>query len=125
MSKAVLVARLFLGLVFVVFGLNGFLNFIPIPPIDDPRALAFMTGLGGTGYFFPFLKITEIICGLAFLAGRFVPLAAIISAPIVINIALYHRLLAGGPPMDLAMVAALALIGYGYRENFQGILKAK
>ena len=64
-------ARLFLGLVFTVFGLNFFLHFLPTPPAP-PRAAAFGGALFASGYLFPLLKVTEVAAGLLLLGGRFV-----------------------------------------------------
>ena len=119
------IASILLGLIFFIFGLNGFLQFIPVPPIENPAAQAFMGGLMQTGYFFPVLKITEILCGLALLSGYFAPLAMIVISPVVIQIALYHRVLAGGPPMDIFMVILLAVAATGYRSVFAPFMKAK
>jgi uncharacterized membrane protein YphA (DoxX/SURF4 family) len=118
-------ARLLLGLIFTVFGLNGFLNFIPQPPQTDPVVQAFMGGLFGTGYFFPFLKGTELLCGLALLSGTFAPLALIILTPIALNILLFHRMLAGGPPLDIIIFVLLLTAAYGYKEIYRPLLKAK
>src|ERR1700733_9916759 len=93
MSKLPLIARLLLGAIFFVFGLNGFFHFLPNPPMPE-KAAAFAMGLMGSGYFFPFLKATETICGLLLLSGAFVPLALVVLAPIIINIFLFHAFLA-------------------------------
>ena len=60
------IARIVLGLIFTVFGLNGFFNFMPAPAFPEPAG-AFLGALAGTGYFFPFLKITETACGVLLL----------------------------------------------------------
>lgn len=119
--------RYLMGLIFVVFGLNGFLHFIPVPPPANEQAGAFMGGLAAAGYFFPVLKITEIVAGLMLLAGRFVPLALILLAPIVVQIFLYHTLLdLGGFPMALVLVVCEAYLGFfAYRDSFRGLLAAK
>lgn len=93
MNKLPLIARILLGLMFFVFGLNGFLHFIPMPATMPEKVTAFMNGLMASGYFFPLLKGTEVVCGLLLLVGAFVPLALIILAPIVLNIFLVHLLL--------------------------------
>ena len=99
-------ARLFLGLVFTVFGLNFFLHFIPMPPAP-PRAAAFVGALFASGYLFPLLKTTEVVAGLLLLSNRFVPLALTVLAPIVVNIVGFHLSLApAGLPLALAMLAA-------------------
>ena len=98
MKYVPLIARIVLGLIFFVFGLNGFLNFLPTP---QPESMAaFMTGLASTGYFFPLLKGTEVICGALLLVGAFVPLSLVVLAPIVLNIFLVHAFMApDGLPM--------------------------
>jgi uncharacterized membrane protein YphA (DoxX/SURF4 family) len=85
-------ARLILGLVFVVFGLNGFLHFLPQPPLSAP-ALAFAGALGASGYLFPLLKVVEIGAGLLLLAGVFVPFALTLLAPVIVNITAFHLFL--------------------------------
>ncbi len=111
-----------MGLPLVVFGLNGFLQFLPMPPLEGDAA-AFMGGLAATGYFFPLLKGTEVLAGLALLSGRGVPLALTVLAPIVLHIVLYHALVMGG-----GLVLPLLLLGLGiylawvYRDAFRGVL---
>ena len=92
-DKLTLIARVVLGLPFVIFGLNGFFHFIPMPPLPA-EAMTFMVGLMASGYFIPFLKITEIVCGVLILTGRYVPLALVVLAPVIINIVLFNLFLA-------------------------------
>ncbi len=118
-------ARLFLGLVFTVFGLNFFLHFIPTPP-PAPRAAAFAGALFSSGYLFPLLKTTEVIAGLLLLSGRFVPLALAVVAPIVINIVGFHLFLApSGLPLALAMLATELYLSWTYRAAFAPMLRAR
>lgn len=119
------IARVLLGLIFFVFGLNGFLNFIPAPP--PPEVIVpFMKGLMSTGYFFPLLKATEVTCGLLLLANRFVPLALILLSPIIVQIAAFHFLLAhNGYAMVAFLVATQAYLGWAYRSHFRSVLVAK
>jgi hypothetical protein len=78
------ISRLLMGLMFFVFGLNGFLNLIPPPSDPMPEgAVAFATALGATGYMFPLVKGTEIVVGLLLLANRFVPLALVVLTPVL------------------------------------------
>ena len=115
MSKLPLVARVLLGLIFVVFGLNGFFNFIPMssmPPMPE-KAMAFMGGLMGSGYFMPFLAGTQTLCGALLVIGAFVPLALIVLAPIVINIILFHAFLApSGLPMAIVIAALMIYLSF-------------
>lgn len=108
-AKLPIVARSLLGLVFVVFGLNGFLNFIP-QPAHPGAAGAFLGALAATGYMFPLLKATEILAGALILSGRFVPLGLVILAPVLVNITAFHLALdTSGVGM---VVVLLALEGY-------------
>jgi putative oxidoreductase len=118
-------ARLFLGLVFTVFGLNFFLHFLPTPP-SPPRAAAFAGALFGSGYFFPLLKTIEVVAGLLLLVGRFVPLALAVLAPIVINIVGFHLFLApSGIALPLAVLAAELYLAWRYRAAFAPMLRAR
>jgi len=115
-------ARLFLGLVFTVFGLNFFLHFLPTPAAP-PRAAAFGGALFASGYLFPLLKATEVVAGLLLLSGFFVPLALAILAPIVINIVGFHLFLApSGLPVPLAVLAAEIFLAWSYRAAFAPML---
>jgi uncharacterized membrane protein YphA (DoxX/SURF4 family) len=123
-SKLPVVARVLLGLPFVVFGLNGFLQFLPQPPMEGDAA-TFMGGLAAAGYFFPLLKATEIAAGLALLSGRFVPLALVVLAPIVLQIFAFHAFLAGGVAMSVVFLALGSYLAWAYRDSFRGVLEAK
>jgi putative oxidoreductase len=118
MKKLELVARLILGLIFLVFGLNGFFQFLPMPP-PPPQGGAFLGALAATGYMFPVIKGVEVLCGIALLSGVLVPLALILLAPIVVNILLYHTLLdPSGAPMALAITALGLFLAWSRREKF-------
>jgi uncharacterized membrane protein YphA (DoxX/SURF4 family) len=125
MSKAVVGARVVLGLIYFVFGLNGFLNFIPQPPLPE-SAMGYMGGLAAAPYFFPVLKGTEVIGGLLILANVFSPLALVILAPISLHILLFHLFLAPeGLPIAIAIVALHVFLGLRnmgkYRPMFSGM----
>jgi putative oxidoreductase len=128
MRKATLAARILLGLVFTVFGLMGLLNLIPPPPNLPEKQRLFNEGLMATGYFFPFLKLTETLCGLLLLSGMYVPLALIVLAPIVLNIFLVHVFLS---PEGLPIAIVVGLLeGYlaffsPYRDTVKQIFRKK
>ncbi len=113
--------RLLTGLIFVVFGLNGFLGFLPMPPLPE-GAGAFMGALAATGYMFPLIKGTEIVAGLMLLSGRLVPLALVLLAPVIVNIVLFHFILAPPNPMTFFLIFAELFLAYAYREAFKGVL---
>lgn len=123
--KAKTAARLALGAIFTVFGLNGFLHFIPAPP-PSGLAAVFVGGLGASGYFFPLLKGTEVAVGLLLLSNRFVPLALTVLAPIVVNIVAFHAFLA---PSNMVLPLLITTLGvylaYTERAVFAPILKAR
>jgi hypothetical protein len=119
------VTRTALGLIFTVFGLNGFLNFIPQPPAPEAAA-AFGGALAATGYMFPLLKSTEIISGLLLLTGRYVPLALTVLAPIIVNIVAFHAFLApGGLGIAFFVLAAELALAWWYRDAFRTVLASR
>ena len=124
-SKAPAVARYLLGTIFFVFGLNGFLGFIP-QPAPPPDAGSFLGALAATGYMFPLIKGTEVLAGLLLLGKRFVPLALLLLAPIVVNIFAYHAFLdPAGMGMTIAIVALQLYVAWTYRDSFRAVLAAK
>ena len=120
---AVIAARVLLGLIFVVFGLNGFFNFIQPPEMND-TARTFMGALAGTGYFMIVVKLVEVVSGLMILTGRFLPLGLILLAPVSVNILLFHIFL---DPSTLAMAVAIVVmqlfLAWAYRDSFSGVLQ--
>jgi uncharacterized membrane protein YphA (DoxX/SURF4 family) len=115
-------ARLFLGLVFTVFGLNFFLHFLPMPPAP-PRAAAFAGALFASGYLFPLLKSIEVAAGLLLLSGLFVPLTLAVLAPIIVNIIGFHLFLEpSGLPIPLVVLAAEIYLAWTYRAAFAPML---
>lgn len=123
-SKLPTAARIVLGLVFLVFGLNGFLHFIPMPPLSGPPA-DFMGALAATGYMFPLIKGVEVASGLLLLLGRYVPLALTLLAPIIVNIVAFHLVLApGSVGMLVLLVSAELYLAWAYRDAFLPMLRA-
>jgi len=90
-------ARLLLGLIYFVFGLNGLFNFLPSPPMPE-AAMGFLGGLVSSGYFVPVLAVTQTIAGFLLLTGFAAPLALVILAPITLQIFLFHMFLTPGLP---------------------------
>ena len=103
-----IIARVLLGLIFFASGVFAFATHFAIPAEGVPENLrTFVNGLAATGYFLPFLKGTEIACGLLLLIGAFVPLALIVLAPIILNIVLVHAFLA---PQGLVLALILGAL---------------
>lgn len=123
--KVQLAARLLLGLLFAVFGLNGFVGFIPVPP-PAPEAGAFLGALAATGYMFPMVKGLELLAGLALLAGVYVPLALLVLIPIVVNIVALHLFLdPSGLVMPLAILALGIVVATAHWARFRQVLQAR
>jgi uncharacterized membrane protein YphA (DoxX/SURF4 family) len=119
------IARYLLGLIFTVFGLNGFLNFIHQPPPANPLAIQFFIAIGSS-HFAAFFFALQVLGGLLLLSGYFVPLALTILAAELYNILAFHLTLAPAsiPPALVASVLWV-LVFFQYRKSFEGILAAK
>lgn len=123
-SKLPTAARIVLGLVFFVLGLNGFLHFLPTPPMSGPPA-EFAGALAATGYMFPLIKGVEVVGGLLLLLGRYVPLALTLLAPIIVNIVAFHIVLAPGSVGMLVLLLTTELyLAWAYRDAFLPMLRA-
>jgi len=119
-------ARILLGLAFFVFGLNGFLDFIPKPTNMAPGSMAFFMALVNTGYMLKLIAGTEVLVGALLLVNRFVPLALAFLAPLVVNIVFFHVFLDRAGMAPAAIVAILELyLAWSYRSAFLPMLKAK
>ncbi len=121
MKIATLIARILLGLLFLVFGLNGFLHFIPMAP---PAGLAgqYMGALFLSHYLVA-VFLLQTIGGALLLANRFVPLALVLLGPVLVNILLFHALMAPeGMPVALFATVLWAILFYAVRRAFAGVL---
>jgi len=117
-----LILRVILGLIFVVFGLNGFLGFMPMPPMEGAAA-SFMGALAATGYMFPLIKGTEIVAGALILSGRALPLGLVLLAPVLVNILAFHLVLTPGESgMAVALVVMSLGLAWIHRSAFRGLL---
>lgn len=124
MKIVTLIARILLGLLFAVFGLNGFLHFIPMQP---PTGLAgqYMGALFLSHYLTVVFAL-ELVGGLLLLVNRYVPLALTLLGPVLVNIVLFHALLApAGLPMALFAVVLWLIVFAGVRGSFAGLLVQK
>ncbi len=122
---AATVVRYLLGLIFVVFGLNGFLNFIPTPPPEGALA-TFMGGLVASGYLFPLVKALEVVAGALLLSGFYVPLAIAILGPITLNIFMIHASMdPSGIGIAIVVFFGNIFLAWVHKENFKGIFAKK
>ena len=123
-SFAPVVARVLLGALFLVSGLNKLVPFMPMPPMPA-EAGAFIGALVGTGYFLPFLAVIEVAAGALLIAGRFVPLALVVLAPIAVHVALFHLLLAPNPGIVVFVFAAELYLAWTHRSAYAPMLRAR
>ena len=120
-----MIARYLLGLIFTVFGLNGFLNFIHQPPPTNPLAIQFLVAIGSS-HFATFFFAVQLIGGLLLLSGYFVPLALTLLAAELYNILAFHLTLAPASIAPALVASVLwVLVFVQYRESFKEILAAK
>ena len=123
MKIAMIIVRTLLGLLFLFASLAYFFNLVEPPPMEGPIK-TFNEGLAASGYFFTLLKVTELVCAVLLLAGRFVPLALVILAPIVVNIFFVHLFLdRSGMVVAIFVVLATMFLAYYYRDRYADILK--
>ena len=124
MKIAVLIARILLGLIFVLFGLNGFLQFLHMPPPTGLQA-QFLGALFVSHYYIVIFAL-QLICGILLLAGRYVPLAITILGAIIVNILIFHITMApSGLPLALLTTVLWFIVFAGVRKAFAGIFAAK
>lgn len=124
-TKLVTGSRIIFGLGFFIFGLNGFLQFMPTPA-PSPEAGELMGAFAKTGYFFPMIKSIELITGLLLLLNFFTPLAIVLIAPILVGITTIHLFL---NPAELPLMIFLhglhGVLIYGYWNYFKSIFTKK
>jgi uncharacterized membrane protein YphA (DoxX/SURF4 family) len=125
MKIASVIARYLLGLMFTVFGLNGFLNFIHQPPPANPLAIQFFIAISSS-HFAAFFFVVQVIGGLLLLSGYFVPLALTLLAAELYNILAFHLTLAPASIAPALVASVLwVMIFLQYRGSFEGVLGAK
>lgn len=118
-----IVIRVFLGLVFVFFGSNAFLHFLPMPPLPEGTAGLYLKAFLDSGYVYV-IGGMQLLSGLLLLIGKFVPLGLTILGAIIFNIWAFHILMApeGFPPAIIVTLLWVFLV-WQYRERFAGILR--
>jgi len=128
MKIAMIIVRTLMGLLFL-FGAVTYVLMVMgkfTPPPMEGAVKTFNEGLAASGYFFTLLKITEFICGLLLVTGRFVPLALVVLSPIIINILMVHTFLdRSGLPVAIFLVLANLFLAYCYRDAFRPLLTSK
>jgi hypothetical protein len=124
MKRLPLILKILLGLVYVVFGLNYFLHFIPVPPMSGLSAQV-MGVLAGSGWM-TIVKVLEIALGAMLLANFYAPLALVLLAPITVNIVVFHALIhPEGLPMGIVLLIIHVILLFLHKSYYQGMLRAK
>ncbi len=125
MKTTSIIARYLLGLIFTVFGLNGFLQFIHQPPPTNPLAIQFLVSVSAS-HFAAFFFAVQVLGGLLLLSGYFVPLALTALAAELYNILAFHLTLSPATIAPALLASVLwVLVFLQYRESFTGIFTAK
>lgn len=123
MKIATLIVRILLGIIFVFFGSNAFLRFLPIPPLPEGTAGLYLKAFFESGYVYA-IGGMQLISGLLLLIGKFVPLGLTILGAIIFNIWCFHLLMAPeGFPPALVVTLLWAFLIWSYRGRFAEILK--
>jgi putative oxidoreductase len=121
MKIVALIARILLGLVFLVFGLNGFLHFIPSGPMPTGAAGQFIGALISSHYFMVIAGL-QVLGGALLLVNRYVPLALVILGPVIVNIFFFHALMApAGLPLALVVVVLWGIVAARNWQYLSGI----
>ena len=122
MKIAATIARILLGLIFVVFGVNAFLHFLPMPPMKGLSA-QFMGALFLSHYLYA-IKCFEISGGFLLLIGRYIPLGLTLLGPVIVNILFFHIFLdPSGLPLALVIAVLALFLLWQNRSAFAGLLK--
>lgn len=125
MKIAVLIVRILMGLMFAFASIAFFFKLMPQPELTGDMK-TFMEGIDASVYLMTTVKIFELLCAIAFLSGRFVPLATVVIFPINVNILLVHVFL---DPSSLLIAILLVLgnlfLAYFYRDKYKPMLAAK
>ena len=124
MRTASVIARYLAGVIFLVFGLNGFLNFIPMPP---PGGIAgeFMGALYASHYLWVIFAF-QVVAAVLLLVNRYLRLAVAVLAPVIVNILSFRALMApSGLPLALFVPVLWALIFVNVRPAFAGLFRSR
>lgn len=125
MKIAMIIVRTLMGLLLMAASIVVLLDLVPKPELTG-AVKTFNDGMDAAPYFITVLKLTELLCGIAFVVGRFVPLATVVIAPVIVQIFLFHLFMdLSGLPVAIFLVAANIFVAWYYRESYRGLLRAK
>jgi uncharacterized membrane protein YphA (DoxX/SURF4 family) len=121
------IARILMGLGFFIFGLNGFLNFLPQPKEAMPEgAAALFGGFMKSGYMMPLISGTQLVVGILLLLNLFVPLALVLIMPVLVNIIAFHLFLQPkGIAPGIIMTLLELYLAWTYRSYYREVLSMR
>lgn len=125
MKVALIIVRVLLGLLFLFSAAAYFFELVPVPEIEGDLKI-FNEGLEASGYLMPLVKVVELLCAIAFLSGRFVPLATVALFPISLNIFLVHAFLAPeGLPVAVFVLLGNLFLAYACRRHYRSLFSSR
>ncbi len=125
MKIAYTITRLLFGLIYALAAIVALFNLAPQPELEGD-VLRFMEGMMAAVYLFPLIKLVELITGIAFLCGRFVPLATVVIFPVSLNILLFHLFVEpDGLLLAIILFAANLFLAWCCRQHYTELLKAR
>lgn len=118
------VVRILLGIMLLIFGLNKFLKFMPMPDMDG-AAKEFFDALMHSEYIMPIVAVVEIVTGILFLTNKYTALAAVVLFPVILNALLFHLFLdpAGMGAAALAMIMVI-VVAFANKGKYHDMLQA-
>lgn len=123
MKVATIIVRMLMGALFVFASTAYFFDLVPQPPLEGDMK-TFREGLDAAGYLMPTVKTVELLCGLAFLSGFFVPLASVVITPVIVNIVGVHVFLdPAGLPVAIFLVGANGFLAYRFRDTYRTLFR--
>lgn len=123
MKWAVIIVRSLMGLLFLFASVTYLFKLVTPPPLTGAMK-TFNDGLVASVYLMPTVKVLELVCGLAFITGRFVPLATVLIAPLILNFLGVHLFLAPeGLPVAIILVLANAFLAYHHRDSYKPLFR--
>jgi len=124
MKIAVLIVRILMGLMFAFASIAFFFKLMPQPELTG-NVKIFMEGIEASVYLMTTVKIIELLCAVAFLSGRYVPLGVVVIFPINVNILLFHVFLdPASLPIAILLVIGNLFLAYYYRDKYKAMLTA-
>ena len=125
MKIAAIIGRVLMGLMFLFASIAYFLKLFPEPPMEGAMKV-FNDGMNASVYLMPTVKAFELLCGLAFVTGFFVPLATVVIFPIIVNIVGVTAMMApSGLPLSLGLLLINLFLAFYYRDRYAAMVKAK